>query len=677
MQMMSDIVTPVLQWLNSHPELAGLATFLISALESVAIIGTIVPGSVMMSAIGALVGAGIIPFWSILIWAILGAIVGDGVSYWLGHYFKDRLHDIWPFRRHPTLLASGERFFYKYGGMSVFIGRFVGPVRALVPLVAGMLGMTPLRFTIANVASAILWAPAYMLPGFILGAASTELPSELAGRIILMLLLLGLFIILCIWLLKKLFDLIRMEMNEFLNWIWNSLKNSRYFYLITSVLRHHDDQKTHGQLALSFYFILTSLLFIYLASIIHYQGPNEIFINNFTFHLFRSFRTPSTDNVMLYFTLLGDKYLIFAMATTLFCWFIWTKRFNTAIHLFLLTILMAFSIHFFKDAVQSPRPWGVLSNGINDYSFPSGHTTVSFTFYFAVAFFLIKIYRIQMRVPIYWFVGILTTTIAISRLYFGVHWLTDVIGGMLLAASLLMLITISYNRIAEKYIKPKGFILTLLLSFLVSYPIIIFTSYDKLKVAYTILPWPTYDISEESWWTQQGKHFPLFRVNRFGFSVNVFNVQWVGNLDNIKTTLLANGWESPPPRDWLTVLYRVSSVQSSEHLPLVSPLYLDQRPALVLTKNIDNKLTIIRFWNSQFTLQNMTQPLWLGSVEYAPGTYSWLFKRKHANDLVPSAPLLFMQPPKNYDIKTMTEIVKPNDHPSEQTIILIKPKKRS
>ncbi len=673
MHVMSDYATPILQWLNSHPELAGLATFFISALESVAIIGTIVPGSVMMSAIGALVGAGIIPFWSILIWAILGAIVGDGVSYWLGHYFKDRLHDVWPFRKHPTLLASGERFFHKYGGMSVFIGRFVGPVRALVPLVAGMLGMTPLRFTIANVASAILWAPAYMLPGFILGAASTELPSELAGRIILKLLLLGLLVILCIWLLKKIFDLIRMELDEFLNWVWNSLKNSRYFYLITSVLKHHDYRKTHGQLTLSFYFILTGLLFIYLASYIHYHGPNDIFINNLTFHLFRSFRTPSTDDIMLYFTLLGDKYLIFAMALTLFCWFIRTKHFNTAIHLLLLIIIMTFSIHFFKEAVQSPRPWGVLSTSNSDYSFPSGHTTVAFTFYFAVAFFMIKIFRIQLRTPIYWFVGILASTIAISRLYFGVHWLTDIIGGILLSASILIFITISYNRIKEKEVKPKGVILTLLLTFLISYPAIILISYNKLKSAYTIVPWPTYHISENTWWTQQGEHFPLFRVNRFGFSVNVFNVQWLDNLENIKSTLLANGWENPPPRDWLTVLYRVSSVQSAEHLPLVSPIYLDERPELVLTKIIDDKLTILRFWNSQFIVENNAYPLWLGSVEYAPSTYSWLFKRKHSNEFIPSASLLFTEIPKKYEIKTLTETVKPNDHSTEQTIILIKP----
>src|SRR3990167_5644337 len=177
---MSDYVSPLLQWLNANPEWSGLVTFIISASESVAIIGTIVPGSITMTAIGTLAGAGVIPLWGTLFWAILGAIVGDGISYWIGHYFKDRLRVVWPFKNNPGLLETGEVFVHKYGVMSVFIGRFVGPVRALVPVVAGMLGMKPLQFTIANVTSAIGWAPAYMLPGLLLGAASLELPPDIA-----------------------------------------------------------------------------------------------------------------------------------------------------------------------------------------------------------------------------------------------------------------------------------------------------------------------------------------------------------------------------------------------------------------------------------------------------------------------------------------------------------------
>src|SRR3990167_9216591 len=112
---MSDIVSPLLQWLNANPQLAGFVTFLISAGESIAIFGTIVPGSITMTAIGTLAGAGIIPLWGTIFWAVFGAIVGDGISYWIGHYFKNQLRNIWPFKSNPNILKKGEKFVHKYG----------------------------------------------------------------------------------------------------------------------------------------------------------------------------------------------------------------------------------------------------------------------------------------------------------------------------------------------------------------------------------------------------------------------------------------------------------------------------------------------------------------------------------------------------------------------------------
>src|SRR3990167_1416415 len=210
---MSGVVSTILQWLNENPELAGLATFLISAGESVAVIGTIVPGSVTMTAIGALAGAGVIPLWSTLLWATLGAIVGDGISYWMGHYFQDRIRRMWPFKDNPGILEKGETFVHKYGVMSVFIGRFVGPVRALVPVVAGMLGMKPLQFTIANVTSAIGWAPAYILPGIMLGAASLELPPDIALHVMMVFFLIIFALALFIWITVKILSLVHIRVS--------------------------------------------------------------------------------------------------------------------------------------------------------------------------------------------------------------------------------------------------------------------------------------------------------------------------------------------------------------------------------------------------------------------------------------------------------------------------------
>ena len=176
-------------------------------------------------------------------------------------------------------LKRGEVFVHKYGVMSVFIGRFVGPVRALVPLVAGMLGMKPLQFTIANVASAIGWAPAYMLPGILLGAASLELPPDIAMHVILALLLIVLFIILCVWFTYKFFQLVQNQIYYAQIKIWRAMKKSRYLSPITFALKHNDRNKKHGQLNLSIYFIITSLLFLCLAIYVKLNGATSIMVN--------------------------------------------------------------------------------------------------------------------------------------------------------------------------------------------------------------------------------------------------------------------------------------------------------------------------------------------------------------------------------------------------------------
>ena len=153
-------------WLIANPTWAGLAVFTISMSESLAVIGLFIPGLVMMGIIGALVNTGFLELIPTLMWAILGAIVGDGVSYYIGHRFKEHLPAYWPFRIFPQWLERGKKFFIHHGGKSIIIGRFVGPVRPFIPVVAGMMDMKPREFLIANIFSALVWAPIYMLPGF-------------------------------------------------------------------------------------------------------------------------------------------------------------------------------------------------------------------------------------------------------------------------------------------------------------------------------------------------------------------------------------------------------------------------------------------------------------------------------------------------------------------------------
>ncbi|MGE5534317.1 MAG: DedA family protein [Acidobacteriota bacterium] len=158
-------VQSILAFVRDHEAWTLPIVFALAFGESLAFVSLLVPATVALVGIGALIGASGIEFIPIWISAALGAAVGDWVSYWFGVTFKGAVAHIWPLSRRPDLLARGHRFVERYGLYAVLLGRFLGPLRAVVPLVAGILVMPSLKFQLANFSSAFLWAAVLLAPG--------------------------------------------------------------------------------------------------------------------------------------------------------------------------------------------------------------------------------------------------------------------------------------------------------------------------------------------------------------------------------------------------------------------------------------------------------------------------------------------------------------------------------
>lgn len=180
--MTPDWLQPLIVWLTANPGWLTLAVFTIALLESLALAGILVPGMAILFAVTVLAGKAGSPLPALLIWTALGAIAGDLLSFWLGRKLKGRLHHFWPFSRHPVLIRKAESLFVSHGGVSVLIGRFIGPIRPVLPMVAGAFSMPSRQFALFNVLSAAIWAPFSILPGYAIGntlASPVHIPREL------------------------------------------------------------------------------------------------------------------------------------------------------------------------------------------------------------------------------------------------------------------------------------------------------------------------------------------------------------------------------------------------------------------------------------------------------------------------------------------------------------------
>lgn len=177
---MHDIVHTSVELIRQHSAWALPILFVVSFGESFVGLSLLFPGTTIMVLAGTLVRwplnpHGALDIWPLLIGAISGAVIGDAISFWIGRRFGHLVEKHWYFVGHPDLLPRGYAFFEKYGVASVFIGRFFGPMRAVIPLVAGIMEMPWRLFWYANIGSALVWAPALLLLGTALTAVSRRL----------------------------------------------------------------------------------------------------------------------------------------------------------------------------------------------------------------------------------------------------------------------------------------------------------------------------------------------------------------------------------------------------------------------------------------------------------------------------------------------------------------------
>lgn len=477
--------------LIDYNTIAYLIALIIAFAETTIGIGLLIPGSTIILFMGGMAAKGYFNLFYLIIFAVIGAILGDNLNFFIGKKYGLKIFEKGLWFVKPVYFKKGQKFWEKHGSKSVFIGRFIPSIKEIAPLIAGTFNMKRSSFMLWNFLGAIGWGLVWILPGYFFSQSLDIAKIWLTRTGFFLTIIFVIFVIFYIIktivikkgksffaLLLSLLHSIKQGIVENPNIKIYVKKHEKFF----SFLQKRLDKNNFYGLPLT----LLTVALIY--SLGMFGGIVEDIINSDSIvnadvrleNLIVVFRTATLTKFFYLITLLGkwEIILIFTIATITI---LWIKNKKIYIKPLLLSIIGSEIFTFLgKFLLHRSRPDVALYTE-NSFSFPSGHATIAISFYGFLTYLLIRnISKWKNKINIF-FIGVaIIILIGFSRLYLGVHYLSDVLGGYLSGGIwLIVAISISEYLISKKQkikykkssIKEKRITLAIVISAFIGYAI--------------------------------------------------------------------------------------------------------------------------------------------------------------------------------------------------------------
>ena len=607
---MDQFFDQALAWVGSHPVLTYAAIFAIAMGESTAIIGLIVPGVILLLGVGALITTGAIAFWPAFAAAVLGAIAGDGLSYGLGRYYQDRLRTLWPFSRHPETFDQGTAFFARHGAWSVVIGRFVGPTRAVTPLIAGMLGMAPRRFFAADISSAMAQILTYFIPGMVLGA-SLKLAAEAAVRLAI----LGLLLAAALWFsflaAHRLYRLLAPRAARWLKALLAWADLHPLMGRIAQALADPGHPEARALAGLAFLLTVATLLLGTLGglAVLH---PSELALDRAALDLGQSLRSPPGTRLMAALAALGAPGVVLPIVLGIYLWLRWRDRDRHA-HYWLAAAAFPLAATPLLGALLAvPRP-DLGLRLVLPWSFPSGPVLLATCVWGFLAVVIARNLDPARRWFPYALASLPVTAVAVARVYLGAEWLTSILGSLALGLAWVAALGLAFRRHSRACLRPGGLLGIAALGLAIGIGLHALRDGDRTLARLT----PTPAILEQSpgeWLDAGWTHLPRQREDLSQRHRHRLTIQYAGDPVVLAAALAPAGWRPAPEFDWGGTMRLLSPSLGLAELPVIPQVHDGRHEALILTREpTPDRRLVLRLWPTRWRLTD-GRPLYVGNV---------------------------------------------------------------
>lgn len=603
---------PLFDWVSQHPAWAGVITMLIAACESLMIVGIVVPGIAMLYGVGALVGLGLLDLWPIIGWTAAGAVLGDGVSYWVGWRYKDRLRTLWPMNRYPDLIPRGEAFFNRHGGKSILFGRFAGPMRAIVPAVAGILQMPPLRFYAINIASAIVWAPAAILPGVAIGA-SIGIAAEIASRMVVLIVMSIVVTMVVLWFAKRVFTFLHPRADALLERMVRWSQTHRFLGKLVSAVVDPNKPESRGLMILGS--LLIAAIWAFATVIRSLAGTGSLMsIDTAVANFVHDLRTPWTDELMRLFASISTPSVMAIFTLAVFAWIVWERNARAVAH-WLAATAFGILIPVILHVVLALPSLEFSDERIVAEAFPSMTITWSAVMFMFFSVMVSRDLPAEWRWLPYAVSGMVLGAICLALLYLELQVVSNVLGGLALGIAWAAVLGIAYRRHAVAAVSAPVLISIAVgvIALGLGMPGVWMTGMQTVQLP---SPEAKREVPAVEWWTHEWASLPVYRSDWKGLPTQPMTVQWAGDLATLKKQLLSQGWHEPVPLTLKTSVLWMAPNPDFTELPLLPRVHDGRHSSLALEKETANpsRVLVLRLWSSGVQLKNPETPLWVGNV---------------------------------------------------------------
>jgi undecaprenyl-diphosphatase len=601
----------LLNWLGAHPGWGFVVVLLVALFESLVLVGILLPGMLLLFGVGAMIGLGVLEMMPMWIAATAGAILGDTISYLLGHRMRGSLLEVWPFRRYPGLMERGTRFFHRHGAKSILAGRFIGPLRPVIPAVGGMMGMNFARFLTVDITACVIWAPAFLVPGLLFGA-SLDVASQYTGRLTAMLIIGLVLLWVTWWAIRAVYEPLA---SRSARWVRHFIRWSRRHPLLGRITGPLIDPARPEALSVTMMGILLVVMFWGLVMLLFLSpfSTQPEALDQAVRDLALSLRNHLADPVMVGVSQLSRWPVSILSALALLLWLIGAGRNKAAAHWLIaiggggiLHLLLSWSLR------TTPEVLELSDRLLRSPSAAMSLSTVVLTFFAVMEAGELK--RRHRQWP-YLAAGLILLALGTSRIYLGLEWLSGALMGVLAGLAWTAVVGFAYRQRATRHFSGGVASMIFYGSFLVLFMWQVNEHNEEDLAALQATP-VLQEIDSSEWWAGGWRDMPEDRTLISSVASQRFNAQVAAAPATIAALLGQAGWEQVPDTDWTWFLAALNPEPDSLTLPLLGRAYQGRPEELLLRKSLEtsDRLLTIRLWDSGARLIPEGKVLYLGQM---------------------------------------------------------------